>query len=328
MCPLNTGLGVRVPLAVFYIFALYVSKTIVMASTLDDPNETVLIAPSNLVYHRIAETLEDGNVAVKKSTRNIRILFVTLVAILIGFAVFFALSVVQVKQTYGIVIDTIDAAIASGKYDGPSGLRTAMAFHWGRFGAVIMGFDSITLPTALVLMHFERKWESIFNANGQTYADWYQCIRLISLLQPGLEPEGIFCIAFSCADGPVKYACPSTGICPNVASCLPSCDPTALVQYNTGGAIAIAAAQGGVSTAVSGAMIGQSIVPGIGALVGGLVGLLGGGLMAAYTSALQSQAQTKMCEANRLNCVNLPTATTCGGCRISGIRIKCSDAHI
>lgn len=252
--------------------------------------------------------------------RSQRIFFALMSSGLVGLVVYYGFEVFRLRQQYRLAIKTIDDAIAAGDYTGPSGLRTVVAYAWGRMGALLMGFPSWHASSALVIMIYEKQWASIMQRSGGI-GKWLQCVYKISQESSNLDVKGILCLALNCTRGP-EFGCPTAQICSSgnsdVVECLPKCDPTAFVQDNTGAAVGISAAQGGSTGLAAGITIGASLGGPVGAAIGAAVGATVMAAISSQAAITQSQTLRQACLNARTHCVIPANAPPCGGCRRSG----------
>lgn len=223
-------------------------------------------------------------------------------------------SIFIARKAYARAVSIIDDARAKGVYKGPSGTRTAFAFHLGKAGAFLGGFANHNLPTALVIMCYEKQWTSVFAAQG--IESWLQCVYKIGLENSELGAYQILCLALDCARGASQYGCPQNTLCPNVIDCLPKCNPTLYVQKDVGSITAMQGINGAFSGATAGAMMGiaatgpQGVVI---ALVSIILGSIFGGSLATAAAIEQSKQIHYQCVAMRQACVMEPGAPACGG---------------
>ena len=243
-----------------------------------------------------------------------RILAFMVLGVFSGFLCYLIGSVIIARKTYSRAATLIDNAISQGLYTGPGGTRTVFAFHLGRLGAFLCGFDNVNLPDALVIMCYEKQWEAVFAEKG--IENWFQCIHDIAIRNSSLTAAQIFCTALDCSRGQSIYNCPINTLCPNVVSCLPACNPTAYIQMDTSTSIMMAGLNGAftgagaVGTAAAAfATVASGPVGLIGALIGGLVG----GILGSSKAIEESKAIHYQCVSMRKNCVMVANAPACGG---------------
>lgn len=255
----------------------------------------------------------------RKTLSAQRIILFTVSGIFLGASGYIGAEMLMATSKYAEFVKLVNDARKRGEFDGPSGQRIAIAFHFGAFGSFIMGMPSRYTAAAMIIMTYEKRWRAVFDASGGV-GRFYACIYRIGRLKKDSESAlAILCEALSCGKGQA-YGCPQDVICgsgdANVIDCLPMCDPTYLVQTGASKDLAIAGAQGAVSGALTGFMVGSSF-GGIGGVIGGAIGLFAGGLLNTTAKAAQSHAKREACLAARQHCVMPPGGLECGGCKES-----------
>lgn len=307
----------------------------------DGDDQTLLIDTAQFALSReLTQKTRLGTQTNLQTLRVQRLLLFMIYGLLTGAACWLIGSIFVARKMYAHAAALIDQARAAKLYDGPSGTRTVFAFHLGRFGAFICGFPNADLPAALVVMCYEERWYSVFDSQGSTsratldtltqqpgndmtatksnapgpgILRWFQCIHKIGMENTSFSATQIICTALDCNRGASSYGCPQNTLCPNVISCLPSCNPTKYVQTDVKSMTAMQGINGAISTAGAFALAGSSILGPISGIVCGLVGAIFGGTLGAAAAIERSKALHKMCVDIRMSCVAVPNMPPCGG---------------
>lgn len=198
------------------------------------------------------------------------------------------------RKQFGVLIDVIDGARASGKYYGPSGVGTIWAYEYGRMGALFAGFSSPDLAVAIVDSFYDINMNKVFlgTDNG---INALMSMREIS--QRGdYSANQIMCAALFPGDNePTK--------------CMPNCNVSGATTAAGTAAAYLGAAVSGVGLGVGGGMtafnVVKSVIGGPVAMgIGAVVGLAAMGASMA-TTHMDLKRRSQQCQQSLQGCVNV-----------------------
>lgn len=292
-----------------------------MSDSIATKRDNVLLATDVVQLEMMDELGKKTRIGTKYNLQTLtfqRLILFSVYGILVGIFTYLVGSVMIARRSYARMVDLVDGAIAMKLYNGPSGTRTAFAFHMGRLGAFLAGFPNANLPGAIVVMCYEKKWSSVFETQGgdqnepQGIQNWFQCIHDIAIQNSNLTAAQIFCSALDCSRGSTDYKCPKNNLCPNVISCLPDCNPTAYVQTDTNTNIVMKGINGAISMGAGASVVGLSAGGPI-AIAAIALGAIFGGSLGAARAIEESKQIHNQCVSMRKNCVMVAGAPACGG---------------